>query len=112
MAEAKGKTERENDTGQKDKEEGEAKKKGYNFNMGHRVASKKFEGKYEELNGAIFDCSESQMADTFVKTKKELSAYCGRTFKYGGDIWLAIDTLETPTFFCQTIYLRRQLLVR
>ena len=41
MAEAKGKTDRNNDAGQKDKEEGEAKKKGYNFNKGHRVASKK-----------------------------------------------------------------------
>jgi Reverse transcriptase (RNA-dependent DNA polymerase) len=99
MAEAKAKTERNNDAGQKDKEEGEVKKKGYNFNKGHRVASKKFEGKCEELNGAIFDCSESKMADTFVKTKKELSAYCGRTFKYGGDIRLSIDTLETPTFY-------------
>ena len=98
MAEAKEKAERSNDAGQKDKEESEAKKKGYNFNKGHRVASKKFEGKCEELNGAIFDCSESEMADTFVK--KELSACCGRTFKYGGDsIRLAIDTLETTTFF-------------
>ena len=40
MAEAKGKTNRNNDAGQQDKEEGEAKKKGYNFNKGHRVASK------------------------------------------------------------------------
>ena len=99
MAEAKGKTDRNNDAGQKEKEEVEAEKKGYNFNKGHRVASKKFEGKCEDLNGAIFDCAESKMADTFVKTKKELSAYCGRTFKYGGDIRISIDTLETPTFF-------------
>ncbi|KAI2510111.1 hypothetical protein MHU86_4278 [Fragilaria crotonensis] len=99
MAEAKERTERNSDAGQKDKEEGEAKKRGYNFNKGHRVASKKFEGKCDELNGAIFDCSESKMADTFVRTKKELSAYCGRTFKHGGDIRLAIDTLEAPTFF-------------
>ncbi|KAI2501035.1 Reverse transcriptase (RNA-dependent DNA polymerase) [Fragilaria crotonensis] len=76
MAEAKERTERNSDAGQKDKEEGEAKKRGYNFNKGHRVASKKFEGKCDELNGAIFDCSESKMADTFVRTKKELSAYC------------------------------------
>ena len=99
MAEAKGKTDRNSDAGQKDKEEGKAKKKGYNFNKGNRVASKKFEGKCEDLNGAIFDCAESKMADTFVKTMKELSAYCGRTFKYGGDIRISIDTLETPTFF-------------
>ena len=39
------------------------------------------------------------MADTFVKTKKKLSAYCGRTFKFGGDIRITIDTLEAPTFF-------------
>ncbi|KAI2495308.1 hypothetical protein MHU86_19207 [Fragilaria crotonensis] len=64
MAEAKERTERNSDAGQKDKEEGEAKKRGYNFNKGHRVASKKFEGKCDELNGAIFDCSESKMADT------------------------------------------------
>ena len=35
----------------------------------------------------------------FVKTTKELSAYCGRTFKYGGDMRLSIETLETPTFY-------------
>jgi hypothetical protein len=109
---AKVKTERNNDAGQKDKEEGEVKKKYYNFYKGSRVAPKKVEGKCEELNGAIFDCSESVMADTFVKTEKELSAYCGRTFKYGGDIWLAIDTLETPTFFYQMIHRRQQLPVR
>ena len=98
MAEAKVKTEYGN-AGQKDKEGGEAKKKGYNLNKGQRVASKKFEGKCEELNGAIFDCSGTKQADMFVKTTKELSAYCGRTFKYGGDIRLSIETLETPTFY-------------
>jgi len=97
MAEAKVKTECNNDAGQKDKEEGEVKKKYYNFNNGSRVASKKVEGKCEELNGAIFDCSESIMADTFVKTKKELSAYCGRTF---------------IPFFYQMIHRRQQLPVR
>ncbi len=51
------------------------------------------------------------MADTFVKTKKELSAFCGRTFKYGGNIRLAIDTLEAPTSFYQTTYRQQQLLV-
>ena len=112
MAEAKERTERNSDAGQKDKEEGEAKKRGYNFNKGHRVASKKFEGKCDEMNGAIFDCSESKMADTFVRTKKELSAYCSRTYKYGGDIRLAIDTLEAPTFFYQMIYRQQRLLVR
>ena len=45
MAEAKERTKCNSDSGQKDKEDGDAKKKGYNFNKGHRVPWKKFEGK-------------------------------------------------------------------
>ena len=84
----------------KDKDSGDAKKKGYNFSKGpNRVASTtKFEGKCEDLRGAIYDCSDAKQADIFVKTTKDIAAYAGRTMKFGGDMRIAIETLEAPVF--------------
>ena len=34
----------------------------------------------------------------FVKTTKEIAGFVGRTYKYGGDARIAIETQESPTF--------------
>jgi len=54
----------------------------------------KFEGKCDDIKGHIYDCSDARQSDLFVKTTKEVAEYVGRTYKYGGDIWLAVENLE------------------
>ena len=56
----------------------------------------KFEGRCEQLKGHIFDCSDSRQSDMFTKTVKEIAEYVGRTYKYSGDIRLAVENLELP----------------
>jgi hypothetical protein len=58
----------------------------------------KFEGKCPELKGRTFDAADFRQSDQFVKTTREITEYVGRTFKYGGDIRLAVETL-TPSNF-------------
>ena len=53
----------------------------------------KFEGKCDDLKGHIYDYSHAKQADQFAKTTKEVSEYVGRTYKYGGDIRLAVKIL-------------------
>jgi hypothetical protein len=58
----------------------------------------RFEGKCEDLNGCTYDCSDPrQAADMYTKTTKEIAEYVGRTYKYGADIRMAIETLVIPT---------------
>ena len=59
--------------GGKDREVGEAKKKGYNF-KGPQLA--KFEGKCEALKGAIYDCSDVKQAADYEVWWRH--AYCCR----------------------------------
>lgn len=85
--------------GVKDKEGGEAKKKkGFNSKAPHRAGSVKLEGNCEGLKGAIYDCSDTKLADIFIMTlKKDLSNYVGQTMKCGGDMRSgAVITLQKP----------------
>ena len=56
-----------------------------------------FEGATEELKGEIFDLVGSHSADLFIKTKKAVANYVGRTYQHSGDIRRAIETLTLPT---------------
>ena len=56
----------------------------------------KFEGKCDELKGHVYDCSDARQADLFIKTTKEVAEFVGRTYKYGGDIRLAVENLQVP----------------
>jgi len=59
----------------------------------------KFEGKCDGLKGHIYDCSDARQSDLYTKTTKEIAEYVGRTFThYGGDVRLAVENLEVPTF--------------
>jgi hypothetical protein len=63
-----------------------------------RIAVKqpKFEGKNEDLEGRVYDCSDARQSDVFIKTTKEISEYVGSTFKYGSDARLVIENLTLP----------------
>jgi hypothetical protein len=85
----------------RDKEAGDNKKKVYNFNKGsNRVMPPigKFEGKVDALKGFYYDCSDVKQSDMFAKTTKEIAGYVGRTYKFGGDTRIAVETQETPKF--------------
>ena len=58
----------------------------------------KFEGKCADLKGHIYDCSDVSQSDQYTKTTREIAEYVGRTFTYGGDARLSVETLVLPTF--------------
>ena len=97
MAEVKVKAEG-GDGKSKDKEGIDNKKKGFNFKGVYRAGPTKFEGKCEGLKGSIYDCSDTKQADIYVKSTKDLSNYVGQTLKFGGDISIAVQTLQKPKF--------------
>jgi hypothetical protein len=74
------------------------KREGFHYKQANFVVLKqaKFEGKCNNLKGHIYDCSHAKQADQFTKTTKEISEYIGRTYKYGGDIRLAVINLAPP----------------
>ena len=83
------------------KKEGGAKKKEHGQGganaKGFAPRAPKFEGKCPELKGHIYDASDARQSDQFIKTTREISEYIGRTYKYGGDMRLAVETLTAPT---------------
>ena len=54
-------------------------------------------GRSEDLNGNIYDCTDSRQADQYSKTTKEIAEYIGRTYRYGMDTRLAIENLQYIT---------------
>ena len=77
-------------------------------NFGHRATSTggtaiprqpKFEGFSDapDLKGHIYDCSDSRQADLYIRTTSAIAEHVGRKYRYGGDVRLAIMTLELPT---------------
>ena len=92
---------KESDGGAAAKEAGAAGKKtgGNGQNMkGFAPRAPKFEGKCADLKGHIYDCSDVRQSDQYTKTTKEIAEYVGRTYKYGGDLRLAVETLQVPVF--------------
>ena len=83
------------------KETGAAGKKtggaGQSF-KGFAPRAPKFEGKCVDLKGHIYDCSDIRQSDQYTKTTKEIAEFVGRTYKYGGDMRLAVETLKMPVF--------------
>jgi hypothetical protein len=57
----------------------------------------KFEGRCKELKGHIYNCSDARQSDLFTKTTKEIALYVGRTYTYGGDMKIAVESLAMPT---------------
>jgi hypothetical protein len=46
---------------------------------------------------SMLNTSEGKQADMFVRTSKYIAAYVGRVLPYGGDIGIAVETLQYPT---------------
>jgi hypothetical protein len=80
------------------KKEGGANKKNGQSGAAKGFAPRapKFEGKCPDLKGHIYDASDARQSDQFIKTTREIGEFVGRTYKYGGDICLAVEKLSIP----------------
>ena len=61
--------------------------------------AQKFKGNSSDLEGYIFDCSDSRQADKYITEIKRISEYVGAEFKYSGNIRSSIEIskrFETP----------------
>ena len=68
-------------------------------NQNSRPVALTFKGNSSDLEGYIFDCSDSRQADKFITAIKRIAEYVGAEFKYGGDIRSSIENskrFETP----------------
>ena len=68
-------------------------------NQKSRPVTQKFKGNSSDLEGYIFDCSDSRQADKYITAIKRIAEYVGAEFKYGGDIRPSIKNskrLEIP----------------
>ena len=61
------------------------------------ILRQRFDGATEVLKGEIFDLVGSRSADLFIKSKKAIANYVGRTYQHSGDIRRAIEILSLPT---------------
>ena len=64
---------------------------GHTQNQKSRPASQKFKGNSSDLEGYIFDCSESRQAEKYITAIKRIVEYVGAEYKYGGDIRSSIE---------------------
>ena len=55
-------------------------------NRKSRPKTLKFKGNSLDLEGCIFDCSDSKKADKYITAIKRIAEYVGAEYKYGGDI--------------------------
>ena len=60
-------------------------------NQKSRPVAQKFKGNSSDLEGYIFDCSDSRQADKYITAIKRIAEYVGAEFKYGGDIRSSIE---------------------
>ena len=63
-------------------------------NQKSRPVSQNFEGNSSDLEGYIFDCSDSRQADKYMTAIKIIAEYVGAEFKYGGDIRSSIENTK------------------
>ena len=66
-------------------------------NLVPTIPQQRFDGATEELKGHIFDLVRSRLADLFIKSKKAIANYVGRTYQHSGDIRRTIETLTLRT---------------
>ena len=70
---------------------------GSRCNMTPTIPRHRFEGATDELKGQIFDLVRVHSANLFIKSKKALANYVGRSYQHSGDIRCTIETLTLPT---------------
>jgi hypothetical protein len=54
----------------------------------------KFNGRCDDIRGFVFDCADGKQADRYNTTIREITAYVGRTYDYGGDVMCTIKNEE------------------
>jgi hypothetical protein len=54
----------------------------------------KFNGRCDDIRGFVFDCADGKQADRYNTTIREITAYVGRTYDYGGDVRWTIKNEE------------------
>jgi hypothetical protein len=59
-----------------------------------RTQEPKFNGRYEDIKGFVFDCANGKQADWYNVTVREITAYVGRTYDYVGDVRWSIKNKE------------------
>ena len=64
---------------------------GHIQNQKSRPVAQKFKVNSSDLEGYIFDCSDSRQADKYITAIKRITEYVGADFKYGGDIRSSIE---------------------
>ena len=64
---------------------------GHIQNRKSRPITQKFKGNSSDLEGYIFDCSDSRQADKYITEIKRIAQYVGAEYKYGSDIRLSIE---------------------
>jgi hypothetical protein len=57
---------------------------------GHNLCAKKI----TDVKGFVFDCADGKQADRYNVTIREIAAYIGRTYDYGGDVRWSIKNEE------------------
>ena len=72
-------------------------KKNMTMNKPFVPRAPKFEGKCADLKGHVYDYSDARQSDQFMKTTREIAEYVGRTYKYGSNARLAVESLAMPT---------------
>ena len=60
-------------------------------NQKSRPVAQKFKGNSSDLEGYIFDCSDSRQVDKYITAIKRITEYVGEEFKYGGNIRSLIE---------------------
>ena len=55
-------------------------------NRKSRTITQKFKGNSSDLEGYIFDCSDSKQADKYITAIMRIAEYVGAEYKYGGNI--------------------------
>ena len=58
----------------------------------------RFEGRCEELKSFVYDSVDLRQAEQYTKTTNEIAEFIGRTYKYGMDTRLSIQTMTVLTF--------------
>ena len=66
-------------------------------NLVPTIPRHRLDGATEEFKGQIFDLVGARSANLFIKSKKAVANYVGRTYQHSGDICRAIETLTLPT---------------
>ena len=59
-----------------------------------RPITQKFKGNSSDLEGYIFDCSDSKQADKYITAIKIIAEYVRAEYKYGGDIRSSIENSQ------------------